>query len=405
MNGILRANPSKSHMQRIIAASFLANGKTVIHNPDFSNDSTAALGLIEKLGASVNIGASIEINSSGFNIQDSNISCGESGLGIRMFSPIAALCSEKITLDGEGSLKQRPIGFVAEILNEIGVTANCKDGHVPLEIKGPLKGGKISLDASITSQFLSGLLLALPTTNEDSIVLVKNLKSKGYVDFTLDVLRNFGIKISNERYQIFRIPCNQKYKPCEIWVESDWSGASFMMVAAATAGMVKISGMDIQSPQPDQRILEVLENVGANITFSRGALVVEKNQLKSFEFDATNSPDLFPPLAALAASCSGRSIIKGTERLIHKESNRADSIVTTLNSLGIPAKVNNDKMFIDGGAIKGGEIDPFGDHRIAMMASILGINSDDKVTIKNSEVVGKSYPLFFEDIDLLLANN
>lgn len=388
-------------MQRIIAAAFLADGNTCIHNPDSSNDSLAALHLIQELGAKVENNNSVLIESHGFDVKNTQVSCGESGLGLRMFSPIIALTDKKIVLSGHGSLKKRPIQFVEETLNEMGVYTNS-EGRVPLEIKGPLQGGKISLNASLTSQFLSGLLLALPTVNDDSMVIVQNLKSRGYIDFTLDVLNSFGVEVTNERYQIFRIRGGQAYKPCEIWVESDWSGASFMMVAGATAGKVRIKGMDIQSRQPDQRILEVLEEVGAHITFSMGALIVEKNRLRSFDFDATDCPDLFPPLAVLAASCNGVSTIKGTDRLLHKESNRAESIVNVLSDLGISSKVNNDKLIIQGGNIKSGEIDSMGDHRIAMMAAILGLNSKNSVKIKGSEVVSKSYPHFFEDLNSLV---
>jgi len=390
-------------MQRVVAAAFLANGESIINNPDDSNDSTAALGIIEKLGAKVKKEESVQINSEGFNLKAKTLNCGESGLSLRMFSPIASLCEDEITLNGEGSLKNRPIDFMSEVFDRVNVKHSSKNGFIPLKLKGPIKGGKFSFDGTHTSQFLTGLMMALPKAQEDSQIIVSNLRSKGYVDLTIEVLNEFGVKVENERYSIFRIKGAQDYRPKEITIEGDWSGSAFMLVAGAIAGRVKVKGLTIQSCQPDHDIVEVLEKVGADILFSMSSLVAEKNKLKPFDFDATNCPDLFPPLAALAANCNGRCTIKGTHRLEFKESNRTQSIIDALTAVGISCKENNDRLIIHGGKIKSGKIKSNNDHRIAMMAGILALTCEESIEIDNTECVSKSYPNFFEDLEKIGA--
>ncbi|NND77192.1 MAG: 3-phosphoshikimate 1-carboxyvinyltransferase [Flavobacteriales bacterium] len=390
-------------MQRVVAAAYLAEGKSIIHDADPSDDSQAALKIIEDMGATVEKGDVIEIESSGIGVESTKLNCGESGLGLRMFSPIASLSEKEVTFDGNGTLKNRPIDFMEEVFPRVDVECSTKNGRIPMKIKGPLKGGKFSFDGTHTSQFLTGLLMALPKAKEDSIVIVNNLRSKGYVDLTLEVLRDFGVKVSNERYQLFRIEGGQSYRAKEVHIEGDWSGGAFLLVAGAIAGRVKVKGLTIQSCQPDHAVIEVLEKAGADILFSMSSIVSEKNQLKAFEFDATNCPDLFPPLAALAANCKGTSYIKGTHRLEFKESNRTQTIMEALKKVGIFSKENNDRLIINGGPISSGTIDSKGDHRIAMMAAILGLNSEGSVKIKNAECVSKSYPAFFDDLASLGA--
>lgn len=388
-------------MQRVVAATFLAEGESVIHGPDHSDDSTAALKIIEAMGAEVIRDDSITIRSKGFEMKGSKLDCGESGLGLRMFSPIASLSEEEVIFDGNGTLKNRPIDFMEEVFPRVGVSCSTKNGKIPVKIKGPLNGRKFSFDGTHTSQFLTGMLLALPIAKEESLVIVTNLRSKGYVDLTLEVLKDFGVRVENERYQLFRIAGNQKYTPREVTIEGDWSGGAFLLVAGAIAGRVKVKGLTIQSCQPDHAIIEVLERAGADILFSMSSIVSEKNQLKAFDFDATNCPDLFPPLAALAANCKGTSSIKGTHRLEFKESNRTQTIMDALKSVGIFSKENNDRLIINGGTISSGSIDTKDDHRIAMMAAILALNCEEAIEIKNAECVSKSYPNFYSDLENL----
>ncbi len=400
--GLLQCNPSKSVMQRVVAAAYLADGKTTILNPDYSNDSKAALSIIERLGASVlNTGSSVVITGNPVSTNVHELSCGESGLGIRMFTPIVALLENEVSVTGEGSLKSRPMHFFEEVLPKLGVYCTSNNGKVPITVRGPMTGNTITINGSLTSQFLTGLLMALPTVNADSVVKVSDLKSHGYIDLTLATTKAFGVEIINGNYTRFRISGRQKYQPTTIEIEGDWSGAAFHVVAGAISQSAQLKKIQAESAQPDRQILEVVRLAGAKVRSSTNSVEVEKNNLSAFVFDATNCPDLFPPIAALAANCIGTSVIKGISRLTHKESNRALSIQSELGKLGIEVQLIGDEMHITGGKILGGTIHSNNDHRIAMMGAILALNAKSEIIIEHAEAINKSYPAFFEDLKTL----
>jgi 3-phosphoshikimate 1-carboxyvinyltransferase len=222
--------------------------------------------------------------------------------------------------------------------------------------------------------------------------------SKPYIDMTLQVLEKFGIRIENDNYRKFTIPGKQKYKPCSFEVESDWSGGAFLLVAGAINGDITIHGLHPDSKQSDKAILMALDKAGAQISITDNSVSIRKSELKSFEFDATEAPDLFPPLAVLAAYSKGISGIKGVNRLIYKESDRAAAIVEEFAKMNIKVEVTGDYMLITGGTIKGAHVTSHDDHRIAMAEAIAGLGATDKVFIKDSQCVGKSYPGFFNDL-------
>ena len=388
-------------MQRAIAGAFLANGETKIHNPCCSDDCLAALGIVQAAGATVVKGTSILISKNTPVSPPKEVFCGESGLGIRMFAPILSLFHEEVIILGGGSLKSRTMNMLSSVLNQLGVQCMTNQGKLPIRVKGPLKNGNVTLNGSITSQFLTGLLMALPVTKGKSIIHVNSLNSRGYIDLTLEALRQFGIVISNENYEVFQIEGNQQYSPCEITIEGDWSGAAFHLVGAAISGKVSVLGLNRSSAQPDKIILEAIASAGGVFSADKNTISVEKGALNNFTFDATNCPDLFPPLAALAANCEGKSVIKGLGRLIHKESNRAQTIKSELKSVGIEVDIKEDEMHITGGEISGGTIDSHNDHRIAMMGGILAINAKSPISIINSKAISKSYPNFFQTLNKL----
>lgn len=428
-----------------MAAALLANGTTKINcnngylDPNYSlsseyicNDGLAAISIIEELGALVKtrivskkynqVKISIAVCSSGIfkNIPKSNIlNCRESALCFRMFAPIVALRNEQFELNASGSLLKRPIGML-EDLSQLNAICKTRDGFPPAIIKGPIKEetntniskssltNSISINCSESSQFVTGLLMALPLCKNDSIIKVSKLKSKPYVEMTISLLKQFGIKIINEDFQLFRIKGGQKYTPCKYSIEGDWSGAAFMLVAGAIAGQLTVCGLDMNSFQADKKIMVALERAGATIkiignvgAMTGNKIIIEKNKLNAFEFDANECPDLFPPLAALAANCKGTSIIRGTKRLKHKESDRAHALACEFAKLGIRIDLQEDQMKIFGGEINGGKIDSHGDHRIAMACAIAALNAKNKVKIKNPECVSKSYPEFFCVLDKL----
>jgi len=401
INGSITAPPSKSYMQRLLCAALLCEGETEILNIDYSKDSQNALKLIQEIGAKTQIieNKNIIKIKGGFNIQNTNLNIGESGLGIRMFTPVLSLSDKQITIDGDGSLKNRTMKMLIEPLIEAGVICNSNNGFIPIQIKGKLKGGNINIDGSISSQVLTGFLMALPLANQDSTIFVKNLNSKPYIDLTIEIISKFGIEIENQNYEIFKIKGNQKYFAKNIDCENDWSSAAFLMVAGAVGGKIEIFGLNLNSKQADKKILDILQKNGANIYTEKNKIIICKNKLNAFNFDATDSPDLFPILAILAANCNGTSKIIGTNRLIHKESNRAEVIKNEFSKLGINIILSNNEMYITGNKIIGAEINSHNDHRIAMAATIASINCCGKIIISNADCINKSYPNFFEDFD------
>lgn len=403
IRGSVRAPSSKSMTQRAIAAAMLANGRSIIRNPSNCDDALAALSVAVSLGARVEPqNGEVHITGSS-ELKETKLNCGESGLAIRMFSPIAALYSVSITLSGAATLRKRPMTMICDALSQLDVQCKTTDGYLPLIIKGPLKGGKCSIDGSVSSQLLTGLLMALPLARNDSEISVKNLKSVPYIDMTTGILKEFGISISNTAYDYFTIPGNQKYKSCDYEVEGDWSGGAFLLVAGAIRGNLRISGLDMESLQSDKVIIDALQKAGANMSSGNGWIDISTSELKAFEFDATHCPDLFPPLAALAAYCHGTSHIKGVSRLIHKESNRAETISKEFGKLGISIEINGDLMSITGSQPKGGRVESHEDHRIAMAIQVLSLGAEGRIYLRDSQCVAKSYPDFFKDMKRLGA--
>ena len=401
LKGEITANASKSMMQRTVAAALLAEGKTTISNPGNSNDCLAALQIVKDLGAEVEEGESISVNSGSFIKVPSSISCGESGLGIRMFTPIMSTFDRTITINGSGSLLSRPMNFFEEVLPQLGVECSSNQGKIPVSIKGPIQGGEIHLDGSLTSQFLTGLIMALPLAKTDSTLHVNSLKSRGYIDLTINVLKKFRVEVNHSNHETFYIKGNQKYTPAELAIDGDWSGAAFHLVGGAVSGSVILNQLQIESNQPDRFILDAIKSAGGIVKIDGESVTVRRDKLNGFEFDATDCPDLFPPLAALAANCAGQTRLTGTSRLKHKESDRAATIKNELNQVGIKVDLIGDSMIIYGGKITKGTIDSHNDHRIAMMGAILALNSKESITITNSSAINKSYPIFYEHLKAL----
>jgi 3-phosphoshikimate 1-carboxyvinyltransferase len=400
-NGILRSPSSKSFMQRAVAIALLAEGTTQIYNPCFCKDVDSILEIAKCLGAEVKClqdKVSITPNSESLH---SKLNVGESGLGIRMFSAIAALYSKTVTLVGEGSLKSRPMHMLEQPLTDLGVEIKTNNGLLPITVKGPLRGGNAKVDGSLSSQMLSGLLIALPKTNSTSLIEVTNLKSRPYVDMTLAIMKEFGVVATHDNYSTFKIEGNQNYLSKKYHIEGDWSGSAFHLVGAAIAGDVTLTGINLNSSQADVKIMDALRLAGADLIVEDGSVRVIKNQLNAFCFDATHCPDLFPPLSNLAVACEGTSVFKGVKRLVHKESNRALAMQQEWLKLGVDVQIVGDEMHIKGVKVLGGKMDSHNDHRIAMMGAVASLVSENPITISGYSSVGKSYPNFFKDFKFL----
>lgn len=407
IKGNLNAPASKSAMQRACALAYLNSGKTTIHNPGTSNDDLAALGIIRSLGAMIfePDPHSLEITAGKPESNDGkaiNIDCGESGLSIRMFAPIAAMGSNIINIAGSGSLIRRPMNFFDEVFPEIGISVKTSNGFLPIQLRGPLKPVNIEIDGSLSSQFLTGILIAFAASAKEVVtVKVKDLKSKPYIDLTLQMLAKFGYKITNQYYEQFIIhPVGPMEKEITYTVEGDWSGAAFLLVAGAIAGEVTVKGLDVFSSQADRAILQVLMAAKANIGVSESSIDVKSSSnLEPFHFDATDCPDLFPPLVALAAYCKGTSVIEGVYRLTHKESNRALTLQVEFKKLGVEIRLQDDLMIIAGGStLNGASVSSHHDHRIAMALAVAGLCAEGNVIIEDAHAIDKSYPAFFQHL-------
>ena len=405
------APSSKSSMQRACAAALLHNGTTHIYNAGISHDDKAALDIIAQLGAKIqNKDGYLETTSNTLLTQIPpleggeavSINCGESGLSIRMFTPIAALSSNTINITGQGSLLKRPMDFFDEIFPQLGIEIISTEGKLPLQIKGALQPKNITIDGSLSSQFLTGLLFAFgQSVTAECTITVTALKSKPYIDLTLNIMKHFGFNIVHNNYAQFIINPKTKNenKIIEYTVEGDWSSASFLLVAGAIAGEVSIKGLDVFSTQADKAILQVLQSCKAYVSISEDEIVIKKNKLMPFVFDATDCPDLFPPMVALAAYCEGKSVIYGTHRLAAKESDRAKTLQEIFGKMGIKITLQeDDAMIIEGGKINEATVSSHHDHRIAMAAAVAALGAEGTITITEADAINKSYPKFFEDL-------
>ncbi len=410
ISGIINAPTSKSSMQRACAAALLYEGVTNITNPGKSNDDLAALGVIANLGATIREDNNqLIVESRGVRPVSGVMNCGESGLGIRMFAPIAALSGEEIIINGTGSLLTRPMDFFDEIFPRLGIKIESNYGKLPIKIKGPLQPTDITIDGSLSSQFLTGLLMAYgKAATKPVTITVTNLKSKPYIDLTLQVMKDFGYTVINNQYESFEIhPVTQSTNPpINYTVEGDWSGAAFLLVAGAIAGEITVTGLDVFSSQADKKILEALRDCGCSLSIEKNKIECACPPLgiRGFHFDATDCPDLFPPLVALAAFCEGTTVIEGVSRLAHKESNRGLTLQQEFGKMGVEITLQGDLMLVKGGySLQAATVHSHHDHRIAMACVVAALKADGDTTIEEAEAINKSYPDFYEHLKSLGA--
>jgi 3-phosphoshikimate 1-carboxyvinyltransferase len=447
LKGTILAPASKSSMQRACAAALLRAGETVIHHPGYSNDDKAALRVIQALGAKVETQAdgSLLVKSAGTVGARAvagevggagEVNCGESGLGLRMFAPIIGLSDHVIRVVGEGSLLKRPMDFFDEVFPQLGIRVVSNGGKLPLEIQGPLQPRDIEIDGSLSSQFLTGLLFAFAAAGAPGVTIrVRDLKSKPYIDLTLQVMRHFGWEIGNRNYEEFTFPAERKTGARDYTVEGDWSGGAFLLVAGAIAGPITVKGLDSSSTQADKEILKAVCDAGAffedreegfvvgpaaggKAAGSTDAASAGANGLRAFRFDATDCPDLFPPLVALASYCEGVTEILGVSRLAHKESNRGMTLQEEFGKMGVKIELDGDRMLVHGvgadedsggqvvrsaGTLRGARVHSRHDHRIAMACAVAALKAAGPVTIEEADAINKSYPDFYLHLQQLGA--
>lgn len=401
VKGTLTPPCSKSYAQRALAAALLTEEPVVLRNLEFCDDTRSAMRCIETLGATIEqVDPTTLSIKGGLHPRGNRLDVGESGLSTRLFTPIAALCPTPVTIVGRGTLLSRPMTMMLDPLRQLGVTVRDNGGFLPIEVCGPMRGGEVEVDGAVSSQFITGLLLALPRAGHDTTLHVHDAVSTPYLDMTLDTAQRFGIEICQRDYEEFYIPGNQRYGTTYFSIEGDWSAAAMLLVAGATAGEITVRNVSMLSKQADTAICTALVRAGAAVINETDSVTAVHRPLHAFEFDATNCPDLFPALAALAAAAEGVSVIRGTSRLEYKECNRAEAICEEYGKLGIEVDLSEeDVMKIRGGAIHGARTRSHGDHRMAMSLAVAALRSDGAVTIEGAESVAKSYPRFFEDLE------
>ena len=400
INGEITIPSSKSFAQRAIACALLSKEKTTIKNFGFSDDELTALNILLASNKKViQKDQTLEIDSSSvLSFKKKEISFNEAGLASRLFTPLISLTKKDVILSGSGSLNNRPMDIFDSIFPQLKVFFQSNNGKLPFKIKGPIEPKSITIDGNLSSQFISGLIYAFVGSNklkDESITLI-NPTSIPYIELSLEVLKNFGIllKLKNNKIK-FNGPYN--FKPAKITIEKDWSSASFFIVAAALKGSITFKNMNPNSKQADISIVDVVKEFGANVKWNENSLTVSKNKIGRFSFDATNAPDLFPPLAVLASFGEEESSITGISRLFSKESNRAKTIISELTKLGANIKIDGEKMLI--APAKSPSIyavNSCNDHRIAMAAAIFGLNLNKPIEISDFEAVNKSFPTFYK---------
>jgi len=404
LKGTVEAPASKSAAQRWIAAALLAPGTSRLSISRPGADVAAALAAARGLGADVAEPAPgvVEIRG-GLKAAPAEIDCGEAGLSARAFAFIAALLPGPVTLRGRGSLNARSMKMVIDPLRALGVVVESNRGRLPLTIKGSPPGGDVTVEGGASSQGITGLLLALPCTPRGGTITVAGAASRPYLEMTIEVMRAAGIVLERDGYRRFSIPGGQAYRPRSIAVEGDWSAAAALLAAGAVAGDVEVTGLDPRSTQADRRIADVLELAGADVRIGGGAVGSGRRPLRAFAFDASDCPDLFPPLTAVAAAADGTSRIAGVRRLRDKESDRARALEDLGRSLGFSVRAEEDELLVEGGPVRAGRAASWNDHRIAMTAAVLGCVAGGPVEIEDAECVAKSYPTFYDDLARLGA--
>lgn len=401
LSGTVNAIPSKSDVHRILICAALSDKPVSLFIPKTSVDIDTTVECLCALGADISSENGI------FNItpivdppESPVLNCRESGSTLRFLMPVAAALCKRVTFTGSGRLPSRPVSELISAMKENG--ASFSSDTLPFTISGGLKSGTFSIPGNISSQYITGLLLALPLLDgESAIHLTTPLESSPYVDITFSALNRFGITVDTVEngYCIFGKP--RFSPPCRINADGDWSNAAFFLAAGAIAGNVSVKGLSASSPQGDKAVVDVLRRFGADIKISGDTVTATHNRLCGCDIDISDIPDLLPILAVTASYATGTTRFLNASRLRLKESDRLHTVCSMLSALGGDCKEYEDSLTVTGKPLTGGTTDSFGDHRIAMSAAIAALYSEGSVTIENAEAVNKSYPGFFNDFKAL----
>ncbi len=407
ISGTIKSISSKSDAHRLLICAALSKTETKIYCNVMSKDIAATICCLQAMDTDISVdGDVITVKPESFN-KKAELDCNESGSTLRFLMPLVSALGIDAIITGHGRLPQRPISPLKEEMEKKGVTFHT-DNKFPLYLTGQLQPGEYEIAGNISSQFITGLLLALPLLNGDSkIKLVPPVESKSYLDITVSVLKKFGI-IIEEQENTYIIEGNQQFiSPREITAQGDWSNASFFLCAGALSEHgVTVTDLDMNSPQGDRKIIDVLKNMGADVQIKGTEITIKKNKLNGITVDASDIPDAVPIISVVATACTGDTKIINAQRLRIKESDRIKSVVEMINSVGGSAVETDDGLIIHGGKqLKGGSVNGYNDHRIVMSASVLSMLCENDVTISDSNAVEKSYPDFFKDFNKMGGNS
>ena len=401
LSGNIAAIASKSDAHRLLILAALCQGETTLKMEQRSEDIDATIGCLRALGAEISLlPDGVLVRGIERVNEDPLLDCGESGSTFRFLLPVAAALCESTRFVGSGRLPERPIGELMRAMEQHGVAFSAD--RLPFTITGKLTGGAYTLPGNVSSQYLTGLLLALPLMSESSnITLTTKLESAAYVDITLHALKRFGVAVdvSDEGYSI--AGGQNLHSAGELRVDGDWSNAAFFLAAGAIGAPLRMTGLNLNSPQGDKAILDALFAFGATMNATAKAVSVSPAPLFGCEIDVGETPDLLPVLAVLGACASGETRLINAARLRLKESDRLASVSAMLRVFGVKVEELPDALVITGGKLTGGVVDSCRDHRIAMAAAVASIRCRGDVTILNADAVNKSYPAFFEDFNRL----
>jgi len=414
LSGSIAAVPSKSLAHRIILLASLADGTTEISCPATSADIEATLGCVEALGAKVKrTDGGFRVTgipvAQGAGFSTTLLDCGESGSTLRFLLPVVAALGEPRRLVGHGRLAKRPLSPLYEQLVDHG-TRLSEQGAFPLEVAGPLAGGTFVLPGNVSSQYVSGLLMAAPVVDEPvTVIVTKPVESLPYIELTIQALAAFGVEVVRRQgvYEgkdvlFFEVQEGRLVSPEKLSVEGDWSNAAFWLAAGALSDAgVTVTGLDEHSAQGDRAIISVLERMGAEVSCTPNGITCRHRPLRGIVVDVSDIPDLVPPLAAVATYCEGTARICNAGRLRLKESDRLETVSAAINAVGGSARLEGDDLVINGCRPASGVIDAANDHRIAMMAAVLATRASGSVCVSGASCVSKSYPRFWDDFALL----
>jgi 3-phosphoshikimate 1-carboxyvinyltransferase len=391
---------SKSHTIRAVAIAGMAEGKSVLRNPLISSDTISCINGIKEFGAVVDQDNNLIISGINGLIKPecNKIDVGNSGTTLRILTALAALASHPVTFDGDESIRKRPMIHLLSALENLGSDVNSTEGKCPFVIKGPLKGGRTSVNG-ISSQFVTALLIACPLARDNTEIYVENLHERPYLKITMDWLRKQSIHFENKGLDWFKIYGRQKYKAFDLPVPADFSSATFSLCAAAITGSeVLIKGLDFSDHQGDKEVFKFIEKMGAQIKHTREGILVMGNKLKGIEIDMNATPDALPALAVVGCFAQGKTSLLNVAQARLKECDRISCMAAELRKMKAEVEELEDGLIITQSKLTGTNVCGYNDHRMVMALTIAGMASEGKTVVDSAESINITYPSFIEDM-------